>query len=416
MTHHLEITNILLQIVIVLISAKLLGLVVNTFLKIPSLLGELLAGVLIAPANFAGIKGHIFTELFSPESEYFVILKVLSEIGVFTLLFYSGLETDKQKFFKYFFTAFIIGLGGVITPFIMCSTYIYYWLKLSNHPYTIQEILFCGAIATATSVGITVTILLTFNKLDTVFGTAIMVAAVIDDVLGLIVLSVVSSISGTTVDIKNIANISLKALGAWICIGGISFLLVYFLNRIVIDKVNNIISFCLAISLAFLAGYLCEKVKLSAIVGTYVVGLAISQTQWAKKIHHITLNIVEFLIPFFFFKIGLLIQLNLFGSVIGSGIIFTLLALFGKFIGCGLPAFLLRINLKDSILVGTGMAPRGEVGLIIAYIALEKNIIEQKIYNIAVFMVFFSTIVAVIILSYLIKKFTKTHKGLVEVA
>lgn len=401
----IEISHILLQIAIVLLSAKLLGFLCAKYIKIPSLLGELLAGVIIAPANFPQFKGHIFIELFSPDSEYFTILKVISEIGVGILLFYSGLETDKQKFFRYFFTAFIIGMGGVILPFALCSGYIYLWLQTTGQHYTIQEILFSGAIATATSVGITATVLTTFGKIDTVFGTAILVAAVIDDVLGLIVLSIVSTIEGTTVDIAKIAMISLKAIGVWIVLGTFSFILVYFLNKYVASKLDSIVLLCFALALAFLAGFVCEKVKLSAIVGTYIVGLSLAQTAWGKKIHTATLHIVEFLIPFFFFKIGLLIQLNLFGNILLSGTLFVFFALLGKFIGCGLPAFLLRINLKDSILVGTGMAPRGEVGLIIAYIALEKNIISPTIYNISVFMVFFTTVFAIIALSILIKKF-----------
>ncbi len=406
----IEVSNILLQIAIILISAKLCGFLCARFLKIPSLLGELLAGVIIAPVNFPQLKGHIFAELFSTDSEYYTILKVISEIGVSILLFYSGLETDKRKFFRYFFTAFIIGVGGVIVPFLMCSGYIYYWLQAIGEHYTMQEILFSGAIATATSVGISATVLTSFGKIDTVFGTAILVAAVIDDVLGLIVLSIVSGMQGNTVDFSNIASISAKAIGVWIIIGIISFILIHFLNKYLAKRLDGIMLFCLALAIAFIAGFLCEKVKLSAIVGTYIVGLAIAQTEWSEKIHRITLNIVEFLIPFFFFKIGLLIQLNLFIDILISGTIFVFLALLGKFIGCGLPAFLLRISLKDSVLIGTGMAPRGEVGLIIAYIAIEKSIITPKIYNIAVFMVFFSTVFAIIALSVLIKKFyKKTH-------
>lgn len=400
-----EISNVLLQIAIILVSAKLLGFTCSKLFKIPSLLGELLAGVIIAPANFAQFKGHIFTELFSTDSEYFTILKVISEIGVGLLLFHSGLETDKQKFFKYFFTAFVIGVGGVIVPFILCSGYIYYWLQATGQNYTVQEILFSGAMATATSVGITATVLTSFGKIDTVFGTAILVAAVIDDVLGLIVLSIVSSMQGTTIDIVNISLISLKAIGVWIIIGIVSFTLIYFLDKYFAKRLDNILLLCLSISLAFIAGFLCEKVKLSAIVGTYIVGLSLAQTEWGKRIHTPILHITEFLIPFFFFKIGLLIQLNLFADILLPGTIFVVLALLGKFIGCGLPAYLLRINLKDSVLIGIGMAPRGEVGLIIAYIAIEKNIITPTIYNISVFMVFFSTIFAIIILSALIKKF-----------
>ncbi len=411
---HIEISKFLLQLGIVLISAKFFGVFFSRVLKIPTLLGELLAGVIIAPVNFSSFKPQILFELFSKESEYFHILKVIGEIAIGMLLFYSGMETDKKKFFKYFVKAFIIGLGGVIIPLILCSGYIFIWLKSTGSDYTFQEILFSGAIASATSVGITATILADFGKLETIFGTAILVAAVVDDVLGLIVLSVAFNVEGNGVNTREIILVTIKAFGMWFLVGLGAFAIVPLLNKYLVKKFESSFLFSISIALAFLAGFLCEKVRLSAIVGTYVVGLAIAQTELAKKIEHLTLSVTEFLIPFFFFKIGLLIELNLFSKIYISGTIFVLLAIIGKFIGCGFLSFMLKINMKDSILVGTGMVPRGEVGLIIASIALEKKIISSEIYNIAIFMVFFSTIFAIIALTILLKKFYPEAKLVAE--
>ncbi|MFN7182531.1 MAG: cation:proton antiporter, partial [Planctomycetota bacterium] len=302
----IELSTVLLQIGIVLVCAKLSGFFFTKVLKVPSLLGELLAGVIIAPSNFVSFKPHLFFELFSPDSEYFQILKVLSEMGVAILLFYSGVEADKKKFFQYFFKAFVIGMGGVVVPFILCSGYIYFWLKSTGTVYTLQEVLFCGAIATATSIGITATILAEVKMLETIFGTAILVAAVVDDVLGLIVLSIVSGLDGSNINLLNIAVTSAKALGMWFLVGGGAFIFIWLLNKYLVRKFESSFLFVISIALAFLAGFLCEKVNLSAIVGTYVVGLAVAQTELAHKIEKMTLSVTEFLLPFFFFKIGLL--------------------------------------------------------------------------------------------------------------
>ena len=287
---HVE--HLVIQLAVILVAAKIGGEICERFLKIPPVLGELGMGILIGPFALGGMAFFGLRPLFpvingNDTLPVSLELFAISQIAAVVLLFAAGLETDLKQFRRYAAPASLVAIGGVVAPFAMGAG-ITMLLKPAGleGDALLYAALFMGAVMTATSVGITARVLGDIRRLDSPEGVTIMAAAVVDDVLGILVLTVVVGIAtpGEEVTASGIALIGLKAVGFWLVlmIGGI-LASRYISNAFESFRVSGA-SVGLAMALALLASGLAESFGLAMIIGAYSIGLALSDTRLKERI------------------------------------------------------------------------------------------------------------------------------------
>ncbi len=405
--------KLILTFGLVLLAARLGGEIAERYLKQPAVIGELAAGIIISPfllggllhdpviLNFATISGHFVDG--GLEIEEFNPLQIVSEIAVIALLFVAGLETDVRSFVKNAFTGALVAVGGVVLPFV---------LGFFSAKFFFPEIgtigwLFTGAVLTATSIGITVRILMDMGKLGTREGTIILVAAVIDDILGLVLLSVVVSMAKTGVLSPGSAILTgAIGFGVWL---GILFL-GYFghrhISRFLLTpfKDSGLMPIT-ALIIGVIISYAVTLVGLHPVVGAYVAGLMFAATAEREEIVHQTRPIMLFLAPFFFAYLGMQVELGAIAAVALPAAVIIVLAVFGKIVGCYLPArFVGKCDNRGALIVSMGMVPRGEVGLIVAGAGLLVGAISRDIFGVAVAVSLVTTLVGPSLLKPFFKK------------
>ena len=393
--HENPVHNILPFLIIILIAAKLGGALFEK-LKQPAVLGELICGVLLGNVAYLS-SGNI--SFFDPikDSDF---IKILSEIGIIILLFEVGLQTQLKAMLKVGFSSLFVAVVGVIVPFVMgySVSHLLGWGENS-----LVDI-YIGAILVATSVGITARVLQDLGKIDLNESRIVLGAAVIDDVLGLIILAALSGLAGTSMggsastsmSFFSIFIIVLKAVG--FLVGAI------FLGNLLAPTILNItkylrvegMSLVMALFFAFSLAYLAESIGLHAIVGAFAAGLILEEAHFKGFYNHHNLGQIirplsNFFVPIFFVLIGMRVSLEIFTDfkVTSIALIITVIAIIGK-LAAGLGA--LEKGL-DRLSIGIGMIPRGEVGLIFASIGLEYHIIRNDIYSASVVMVMLTTLV-----------------------
>lgn len=427
-----NIASTFLWIAVILLAAKISGLV-EKFGQ-PSVLGELIMGVILGNLVLLGI--HVF-EPIKTES----IIAFLAELGVVVLLFQIGLGSNINEMRRVGKNAFLVACVGVVAPFILGTYVVGPWLLpgLDENAY-----LFLGAALTATSVGITARVFQDLKKLQTPEAQIVLGAAVIDDVLGLIILSIISAVVTTgSVGLGMIGFITAKA--ALFLVGAIV------IGQAAAPKLGKFFSkinsgagmkFTLAISFCLVFAYLAQKIGLAPIVGAFAAGLVLDavhfcnfedpkivcdiektieneSSEFKEKIskvarihaHRHIEDLIEpvghFLIPIFFVMTGMGVKLETMLNIpiltVALGI--TAVAFIGKIIA-GLAAG----NVNKSI-VGWGMVPRGEVGLIFATIGKGLGVISNEVFSIIVIMVILTTLLTPPILTYLLKKENKTERA-----
>ena len=399
--------HLVIQLAVILIAAKIAGEICERYLKIPTVLGELGVGTLIGPFALGGIAFFGLAPLFSPLDGHDAIpvsleLFSVSQIAAVVLLFAAGLETDLKQFRRYAAPATLVASGGVLLPFAFGAgaTMLLRPAGLEGDS-LLYAALFMGAIMTATSVGITARVLGDMHRLDSPEGVTIMAAAVVDDVLGILVLTVVVGIAtpGEEVSASGIALIGLKAVGFWLVlmIGGI------LASRYISSAFEALrvpgATVALAMALALLAAGLAESFGLAMIIGAYSVGLALSDTRLKERIERpIMEGLYPALVPVFFVVMGMLVDVRAMGGTIVFSLILTLLAIVSKVAGSGLPAFAAGFTRAGSTRVGIGMLPRGEVALIIAGIGLSRGVIESDLFGVSILMTVVTTVMAAVLL------------------
>jgi len=370
-----EQTSVLLSLFLILATAKVMAEVFER-LRQPAVVGEILAGVVIGPSILGWVQ----------PSE---LITVVAEVGVIFLLFTVGLETKPQDILRVGRRAFLVGTLGVIFPFIAGYGIAMLWDG------SFIEAMFIGAALVATSVGITARVLGSLGLLDRETSRIILGAAVIDDILGLIILSIVSGLGRGAVDYVALAKTAGLAIAYTVVVGLIGSQL---FKRIgpKIDNLkigNSLFSFglilCLGLSVASL------YFGVAAIIGAFLAGMALSETaDGHHRVHTLTSGVTEFLVPFFLVNIGIQLDLSVFrdSSVIILAVVITLAAVVTKFIGGGMGV--LGMPSRKVAQVGVGMIPRGEVGIVVAQIGLGMAVISQQFFAAVLFMAVATTLIA----------------------
>lgn len=379
----------LLSIALILISTKLLGLF-SKKIKLPQVVGALLAGVILGPACLGLIHS---TEM----------LSCLSEVGVIVLMFAAGLETDIKEMKRSGKASFVIALLGVIVPLLGGAAVAYFFNDSVDGNKLLQNI-FIGIILTATSVSITVETLKEMGKLSTPAGNAILGAAIIDDILGIIALTMVISMADSSVQI---GTVLLKILGFFVftfaaAVGYHYLFKKWTDNSPVKLRRYVVISFAFCLVLSFCAE---EFFGVADITGAFFAGLALSGT---KKSDYITkrFDTLSYLLlsPIFFASIGLKVVLpHMDMQIILFTVVITLVAVLTKVLGCGLGAKLCKYSNKEAIQIGVGMVSRGEVALIVANKGEAVGLMSDKFFAPIVIMVVITTIITPVLLKVVFK-------------
>jgi len=398
---HLSIEQFFIALALILIFSKICGELAER-IKQPSVLGELVAGVILGGSvlaivpSVAGMAGYDTFHL-------------LAEVGVAILLFEIGLETDLKDLIKVGFTSTIVAIIGVIVPFALGFASILAFEKYGllggiDPSLNIFIAITAGATLTATSVGITARVLSDMNRLQSGEAKIILGAAVIDDILGLIILGVVTGLiessgsgEGGGISTLGVGIIFLKAFGfliAAIIVGNLISKKLF--NLVETMKVRGVLLLS-ALSFAFIFAFLASLVGLAPIVGAFAAGLVLANTNQFKSIEQNLKPVSDFFTPIFFIMVGAAVDVAVFNPFVSENIPILLIALIlfivavvGKFVS-GFAVF--QKGIKKSV-IGVGMIPRGEVGLIFAQVGLTYGIFTSELFSAVTVMVMLTTFIA----------------------
>lgn len=367
-------------------------------LKQPAVAGEILAGVLIGPSVFKLVAPSELTD-------------ALAEIGVLFLLFLVGLGTKPADIFRVGARALLVAVLGVIVPFVAG------WLLMSWWGKPGIEAIFVGAAMVATSVGITARILGQMGLLSAEASRIILGAAVIDDVLGLLILAVVSGLAKGEVNYVQIGTTAALAIGFTLLIALVGARAVNKIRpkveKLKVGQSCLVFGLSLCLALAMVASY----IGVAAIIGAFLAGMALSEFADGTDMPHQAEAVTEFLLPFFLTSIGMKLSLDSFltADVITLALVVTLVAVLTKFIGCGLGA--ITLGKKRAMQVGMGMVPRGEVGIVVAQIGLSLHAVSEAAYGVVLFMAVATTLIAPPFIVRLFEDETRTNEaGVIEVS
>lgn len=364
----------LFQLFFIFVWAKLFGEVFER-LSLPAVLGEILAGVVVGPygARFVVPDEAIYS---------------IAEIGAIFLLFTIGLETNPKDLIQVGVTSLYVALAGITLPFVLGFGYM-----ILRHD-ALHEATFVAAAMVATSVGITARVLGDMRVLQTLPARIVLGAAVFDDILGMILLGVVMSLVSTSATAwAQLIVTSIEAIG-------FAVLMLFYAPRVVRKMEHGLermstqdAPLIIAVAICLGLSYGAARIGMAAIIGAFFAGLAFAEysPRWNLLPRAVAIN--EFLAPFFFFSMGARLNVTVFDHrLIVAALVISALAFLSKLIGCGLP--MLGSGWKTALKVGMGMTPRGEVGLVVALIGLQMNIISQSAYALVVFMTGATTLAA----------------------
>ena len=378
----------LLDVALILISTKLFGLITKR-IEMPQVVGALLAGIILGP----GMLGILH------ETEF---MNQIAEIGVIVLMFSAGLETDMEELKKTGGSSFVIAVIGVLVPlafgYVLTSFY-------NTSPNAFLENMFIGIILTATSVSITVETLKEMGKLNTASGNAILGAALIDDILGIIELTVITGMADTSV---NLMAVLLKIVLFFVFSGVVGF----FARKLVkywFDRHDNTLRRFSVLSFAFclIFAYVAEHFfGVADITGAFIAGLIISNTSKctyvASRIETLSYMLIS---PVFFASIGLKVVLpELSTQILIFSILLCVAALLSKIIGCGLGARCCGFTNVQSVRIGVGMISRGEVALIVASKGIALGLMQEQFFGPVIIMVVFTTVITPVLLKFVFKE------------
>ncbi len=378
------------EIFLLLASVWAIGRVFRKF-NWPPLFGEILAGIIVGPVVLGVVE----------ESE---AIKVMAELGIFFLMLHAGLETSPKDLFQASKRAFLVGVGGVVLPFV-------FGLGVSHlFGYSLGESLFIAMGLSITAIAVSAKLFKDYAIMSSRVAHITMGAAIIDDILGLILFSVVLSIADSgSVDVVALSILIAKIMAF--------FGIVLFLGRKFFKQLhkmlytgNKAFTFTIVIALAF--GLLSEVIGLHIIIGAFLAGLFIREEiveiSLFNKIEDRVYGLAYSLFgPIFFASLAFHLDFSAFETAALFTVVVILIATAGKIIGCGLAARVTKLGPKESLGIGLAMNSRGAVELIIASIGLEYGVIGAEVFSILVVMAFATTIISIVGLKPLVKYFPK---------
>lgn len=376
----------IIHLFIILVTAGI-GSFIAKKLGQPKLIGQIVGGIILGPSILSLIPQTIF-------------IKNLAEIGVILLMFLAGLETDFEELKESIGKSSKIALGGILAPFLLGIGGMY----LLRGELILNEALFVGVILTATSMGVTIQTLAELKELNSTFGMSILGAAVIDDILGILLLTVVMGVLGkaTTSISFLILKIGLFALLLLI----IGKLLSQFIlkNNQLLKKLKTKYLLAGALTLVFLFSIFAQEFGIATIIGAYFIGLILSTTQLKEKLtYEVDKFGTSFFVPIFFVNIGLSIDLSMVSQYFVTTLVIVAIGIISKILGSYIGARFSGFKNRQSWRVGFSMIPRTEVSLIIATMGIKAGFIGPDIFSGVVLLV----VVSIILSPWLLKKSKK---------
>lgn len=360
-------------LMLILLFTKLAGHL-SVKLGQPAVLGKLISGIVLGPAVLGWVQDSDF-------------IHYMSEIGVLLLMFIAGMETDLAQLRRNWKSAFAVAVGGILLPFLGGMA-VGEWFGFAQH-----NALFLGALLSATSVSISVQVLQEMNKLNSPEGATILGAAVVDDILVVILLAVLMSFFGTGAEVsislligKKIFFFAVALLAGWL-------LVPWLMKRFAPLKVTEATATA-ALVICFAYAYFAERMGMAGIIGAFAAGIAVGQTSF-KHVVEAKVGPVAYslFVPVFFVSIGLSVTFAGAGSQIPFMFVLTVVAILGKLLGGGAGARLTGFNTKSSVVVGVGMISRGEVALIIASTGLASGLLQPEYFTAVIIVVIATTLV-----------------------
>lgn len=392
-----ELIHVLISVSVLLFAAKIFAELFNK-LKLPTVLGELLAGIIVGPFALGAIP--IF------DGKPLVVLdetiRQIGEISGIVILFIAGLEITPREFWRRGAASFTVGACGVIVPFFL-GYFVFTIYGLGG----LQSVLIATAL-TATSVAISVRVLTDLGKMQTKEAKLILGAAIVDDILAIAVLSVVTTMVQTgnlTPNALDVTFLILKILGIFAALVIAAVIIIpRMLHSERLWKARGSIEGIVTASF-FGAAAIAAAVGLSPIVGAFAVGMAVASTKIIKQVQEYVDKLEIIFAPLFFAIIGAQVNLTGFNlEVLFLSAIVIAIAVFSKLVGCGLPAMIFLRNKSKAMKVGIGMISRGEVGLIVAGIGVTTGALSSNIYTTVIIMVAVTTLITPL---WLKKAYTK---------
>jgi Kef-type K+ transport system membrane component KefB len=380
-------SDILLSLFVIFVAAQI-GAELARRLKLPGVVGEIVAGCVVGPSALAWI---------APSEA----LDVLAEIGVVLLLFSVGLETRIDEMKRVGRSAFLVGVLGVAVPFALGSL----WAHGSGFNW--DKSLFIAAAFVATSAGITARVLQELGVLQREESRVILGAAVIDDILAMLLLGIVTALQeGEDVQIGALAVVILEAVGFVLVIG-------FFGTRLArrwshrLSRLKLCSSLTVALALCLGLAFLSTEFGLAAIIGAFLAGMVASEMPQREKLEHQTQPLLALMTPFFFVLTGAKIELAQLATAdaLFTLAVITVIALVSKLIGGYLGA--LALGRRSALIVGVGMMPRGEVGVVIASLGLAAGVFSARTYALIVAMSLLTSVITPPLLALLFKPVTK---------
>lgn len=378
-------SDILLSLFIVFVAAQI-GAEIAQRLKLPGVVGEIAAGCVVGPSLLGWIQ----------PSE---ALDVLAEIGVVLLLFSVGLETRLADLQKVGRSAFLVGVLGVVLPFVLGVG----WAISAGFP--INKSLFIAAALVATSAGITARVLQELNALQRIESRVILGAAVIDDILAMLLLGVVVSLQGGgDLEWQHLLFVLGGAVGFIAVVGFVGTRAMRKKSHWLEAPINPLSPLTIVLALCLGLAFLSTKFGLAAIVGAFLAGMLASETQQRESLEHQTQPLLALLTPFFFVLTGAKIELALLASADALLMlaVVTLIAIISKLGGGFLGA--LALGKRSALIVGVGMVPRGEVGVVIASLGLASGVFSPKMYAVIVAMSLLTAMITPPVLAVLLRR------------
>ncbi len=378
-------TEILFGLFIVFLAAQV-GAEAAQRLKLPSVVGEIVAGAIIGPSVLGWVQIN------EP-------LQVLAEIGAVLLLFSIGLETRVDDLKRVGRLATLVGVIGVIVPFAMGTI----WARSSG--FTTSQALFVAAAFVATSVGITARVLQELHVLSRLESRVILGAAVIDDILAMLLLGFVSALQvGNGVNVTGLILVAAQALAFVFLIAVFGTRLMRRASNVLERPMNPLSPLTISLVLCLGLAVAASHIGLAAIIGAFLAGMAAGEIRQRKTLELQLQPIAAFLVPFFFVLTGANVQVGQFGNMatLLTLLLIVALAVVSKLIGCGLGAW--SLGRRKALIVGVGMVPRGEVGIIVASLGKQAGVFNETIYALLIAMSLITSIIAPPILKILLKR------------